>query len=108
MGRQQHLVSLLVRILDDREDRRQHIREFQEIVYDSSDTGDVWDSLHEIADILDLYEEKRSHRSESALYYGEDELRSEVLFGLRKLQRLGVRLQPEVSRHLSLIGTEGH
>ena len=87
------LVRLLTNILVDTSQRKESIKRFQQLVWESSEpiaTEWVWETFTELAYDLDFYEQDPMIRKEDPSYYGEEILTEKVRATLAKLKQNGI------------------
>ncbi|MBK6730818.1 MAG: hypothetical protein IPG60_07590 [Bacteroidetes bacterium] len=84
-------MEILEKILTDKINRKQHICEFQELVWNDENTNEI---LSELAYDLDFYEPNDELRKEDSSYYGDDRLEEEIRTAIQKLEAQGGLEQP--------------
>lgn len=82
------MIDMIRRILEDKLYRDQHIRQFQEVIWNRGGEGPYFEILGALALGLDYYEPDESLRREDSSFYGEDRLEQEILQALRELEKL--------------------
>jgi hypothetical protein len=76
-------MKILERILKEKQNRGDLIKEFQELVWKDENANEI---LSELAFDLDFYEPDESWRSEDPSYYGDERLEEEIIKVLDKLK----------------------
>ena len=76
-------MELLEKILRDKANRMQLIREFQELIWNDDNANEI---LSELALDLDYYEPNEEWRKQDPSYYGDDRLEEEIKLAIRKLE----------------------
>ena len=85
------LLELLERALTDQVGRRDHLRQFEDLVWSTEafigEDPDTDEILRDLAYDLDYYEPDPRTRPGDSAYYGDDRLEDEIRSALRKLRR---------------------
>jgi hypothetical protein len=86
----QELVRILSSVLEQPDRRKQLIKEFQQRVWDSSESGPESRELETLRDLaydLDFYEPDISIRAEDGSYYGDERAEEEIRSALERLTK---------------------
>ena len=75
-------MTILEKILNDKINRKELIKEFQSQVWNNAEALEV---LKDLAYDLDFYEPNETLRMEDPSYYGDDRLEKQVLAAMQKL-----------------------
>lgn len=76
-------MEILEQILENKQNRRTLIKEFQELIWNDENANEI---LSELAYDLDFYEPNEEWRKESLSYYGDDRLEEVVKTVIQRLQ----------------------
>lgn len=79
-------MQILVQILQDKKNRDNLIKKFQEEVWNNDNANEI---LSELAYDLDFYEPNEDWRKENSSYYGDERLEQEIKLALEKLKSKG-------------------
>lgn len=82
------MIDMIRRILEEKSNRDQHIKQFQEVIWNRNDEGPYFEILGALALDLDYYEPDEKMRQEDSSFYGDDRLEQEVLRALKELEKL--------------------
>lgn len=80
--------ELLLKILFEKEERDNYIKQFQNLVWDLNDESEATKILKEIAYDLDYYESNTTYRLEENTLYDEKRLEKEIDFALERLKKI--------------------
>lgn len=78
-------MEILEKILNDKLNRKELIKEFQSQVWDNEKSIQI---LRDLAYDLDFYEPDEILRSDDPSYYGDERLEKEILVVIQKLKQL--------------------
>lgn len=76
-------MGILKKILTDKENRKKHISEFQELIWNDENASEV---LSLLAYDLDFYEPNKELRKEDPSYYRDERLEEEIKLAINKLK----------------------
>jgi hypothetical protein len=76
-------MELLEKILRDKANRKQLIKEFQELIWSDDKADEI---LSELALDLDYYEPNEEWRKQDPSYYGDDRLEEEIKSALKRIE----------------------
>lgn len=79
-------MQILVQILQDKKNRDNLIKKFQEEIWNNDNANEI---LSELAYDLDFYEPNEDWRKENSSYYGDERLEQEIKLALEKLKSKG-------------------
>ena len=77
-------MDILRKILEDKNNRKQLIYEFQNLILDDDDSNEI---LSELAYDLDFYEPNDEWRKEDPSYYGDSELEELIIAAIHKMEK---------------------
>jgi hypothetical protein len=78
-------MEILKKILNDKVNREQLIKEFQQIVWNDDNPNEI---LLDLAYDLDYYQPNNELRKEDPSYYGDEQLEMEIKSAIEKIDKL--------------------
>ncbi|MBN9400201.1 MAG: hypothetical protein J0I17_08505 ['Candidatus Kapabacteria' thiocyanatum] len=82
------MISILRAILEDKAQRTELIKQFQNEIWDRNGEGPYFEILSTLAIDLDYYEPDEQMRREDPSFYGDDRLEQEIIQALKALEGL--------------------